>query len=151
MVATAIAVVSCGEKPQHYTTTVEVMQVQRMGQDKSAPGMTDLDLKFLECPGEARKIIRGDKTFGPCGAKFKKGDKITAEVVLNYSSERGQYRDEIVKLDDCPVKLDPKEEANYEIVQDCKDLTVSGAVVGVHCDRTRNKELVAKCPWLRRR
>jgi len=139
------------DKPVHYTTTVEVLQVQRMGQDKSAPGMTDLDLKFVECPGEARKVIRGDKTFGQCGVKFKKGDKIQAEVVLAYSSDRGQYRSEIVRLDDCPIKLDPKEDANYEVVQDCKDLVASGAVVGVHCDRTRNKELVAKCPWFRRR
>jgi hypothetical protein len=138
-------------KPAKYTTTVEVIQVQRFGQDpKAAPGMMDLELKFVDCPGDARKIMRGDKTFGPCGAKFKKGDKIAAEIVTTYSYEKSQYRNEIVRLDDCPVKLDPKEDANYEIVQDCKDLIASGAVVGVHCDRTRNPGLVAKCPWLRR-
>ena len=148
--AAVVALAGC-EKPVSYTTTVEVLQVQRFGQDKSQPGMMDLDLKFVECPGEARKIIRGDKAFGQCGAKFKKGDKIKAEVVLSYSSDRGNYRSEIVRLDDCQVKLDPKEQANYEIVQDCKDLMASGAVVGVHCDRTRNAELVAKCPWFKRR
>ena len=142
---------SACDKPVHYTTTVEVVQMQRFGQEKTGPGMMDLELKFIECPGDARKIMRGDKTFGQCGAKFKVGDKVSAELVQTYSTERGSYRSEIVRLDDCSVKLDPKEEANYEIVQDCKDLVASGAVVGVHCDRTRNKELVAKCPWFRRR
>jgi hypothetical protein len=148
--ATALAAAGC-DKPVHYTSTVEILQVQRFGQAEKGPGLMDLDLKFVECPGEARKIIRGDKNFTQCGQKFKKGDKVSAEVVLSYSSDRGQYRSEIVKLDDCPIKLDPKEQANYEVVQDCKDLMASGVVVGVHCDRTRNAELVAKCPWFKRR
>lgn len=140
------------DKPVTYSTTVEVMQVQRFGQDpRTGAGITDLELKFIDCPGDARDIVRGDKTFGQCGVKFKKGDKIKADVVARYSAERGQYRSQIVRLDDCPVNLDPKEEANYEMVQDCKDLVVSGVTVGVHCDRTRNDELVAKCPWFRRR
>ena len=143
----------CGEKPTKYTTTVEIVGLQRLGnQDpKALPGMMDLELKYTDCPGDARRVMRGDKTFSQCGAKFKKGDKVPAELVVSYSWERGQYRSEILRLDDCEVKLDPKEEANYETVQDCKDLISSGAVVGVHCDRTRNKDLVAKCPWLRRR
>jgi hypothetical protein len=139
-------------KPERYTTQVEVLQVQRFGQDpKAAPGMMDLELKFVECPGDARKIMRGNKAFGQCGAKFKKGDKLTAEIILSYSAEKGGYRDQLVHLDDCPVELDPKEDANYEMFQDCRDLMASGGVVGVHCDRTRSKELLAKCPWLRRK
>jgi hypothetical protein len=149
MLKGVLALVSGCGKPVTYSTTVEVLQVQRFGQ--TGAGITDLELKFIDCPGDARKIIRGDKTFGQCGGKFKKGDKVRAELVVNYSADRGQYRSEVVRLDDCPVKLDPKEEANYEIVQDCTDLVVSGATVGVHCDRTRNKGLVAKCPWFRRR
>ena len=151
--ALSLSSAGCGEKPTKYTTTVEIVGLQRLGsQDpKAPPGMMDLELKYSDCPGDARRVIRGDKTFSQCGAKFKKGDKIAADLVLSYSSEKGQYRSELVRLDDCEVKLDPKEEANYETVQECKDLVSSGAVVGVHCDRTRNNELVAKCPWLKRR
>jgi hypothetical protein len=153
--AVTLAVLAGGagcEKPSHYTTTVEIVGIQRFGQDpKTNPGMMDIEFRYADCPGDARRVIRCDKTFGPCGAKFQKGDKIPAELVLSYSSERGQYRSDVVRLADCPVKLDPKEEANYEMVQDCQELISSGAVVGVHCDRTRNKELVAKCPWLKRR
>jgi hypothetical protein len=152
MLQGVLALVAGCNKPVTYSTTVEVLQVQRFGQNPTTgAGIIDLELKFIECPGDARRIMRGDKTFGQCGVKFKKGDKVRAELVVNYSADRGQYRSEIVRLDDCPVKLDPNEEANYEIVQDCKDLVVSGATVGVHCDRTRNKDLVAKCPWFRRR
>ena len=154
VLALSVLGAGCGEKPTKYTTTVEIVGVQRLGghQDpKAPPSMLDLELKYADCPGDARRVMRGDKTFSQCGQKFKKGDKVPAELVLSYSSEKGQYRSELVRLDDCEVKLDPKEEANYETVQDCKDLMASGAVVGVHCDRTRNAELVAKCPWLKRR
>jgi hypothetical protein len=141
------------EKPATYTTKVEIVQIQKLGgrDPSTGPGMMDLELKFLECPGDARKVIRGDKNFSPCGAKFKKGDQVPVELVLNYSYERNQYRNDLLKVGDCPIKLDPKEDANYEVIQDCKDLVSSGAVVGVHCDRTRNKDLLAKCPWFRRR
>jgi hypothetical protein len=151
-VAPAFCSLGC-EKPAHYTTKVEIVQVQKLGsQDPAAgPRMMDLELKFVECPGDARKVVRGDKNFGQCGAKFQKGDQLPVELVVNYSYERGQYRDEVVRIGDCPIKVDPKEDANYEVIQDCKDLLATGAVVGVRCDRTRSKDLLAKCPWFRRR
>jgi hypothetical protein len=139
------------EKPQRYTTTAEIIQVQRFGQDPvTAPHATDVELKFVECPGDARKVMRGDKVFSLCAAKLKKGDKATVELVSRWVADKGGYRSEIVKLNDCDVKIDPTDEANWEIVQDCKDLEASGATVGVRCERKRSKELVAKCPWLRR-
>ncbi|APR75578.1 Hypothetical protein A7982_00924 [Minicystis rosea] len=139
------------EKPKHYTTTVEVTKIRRFGQDPKVPGVTEMELKFAECPGEAIKVLRADKSFSECGSKLKRGDKVPAEVVLSYSRERSSYRNDIVRIDDCAVKVDPKDEANYELVQQCRDLVATGMEVGVHCDRTRSPELLAKCPWLRRR
>jgi hypothetical protein len=96
--------------------------------------------------------MRGDKAFGECATKLKVGDRLSAELVLSYSSQRGTYRNDLVRLGDCPVKLDPKDEANYEIYQDCQELKASGSTVGVHCNRRREEgPLLAKCPWLRRR
>jgi hypothetical protein len=138
------------KKPQHYQTTVEVVQLRRVGRDPKAP-MTDLELRYVDCPADARKMIRGDKTFGACATQLKQGDRVPAEVVLSYSSERGTYRNEIVRLGNCPIKVDPGDEANYELVQECRDLTASGATVGVRCERSRSPNLLAKCPWLRRR
>jgi poly(hydroxyalkanoate) depolymerase family esterase len=83
--------------------------------------------------------------------QYKAGDKVAVDLLASYNSEKGSYRVVVTKLGDCEVKQDPKDEANYEIVETCTDVKASGAVVGVHCDRTRSKELVAKCPWLRRK
>jgi hypothetical protein len=138
------------KKPQHYQTTVEVVQMRRVGRDPKA-GMVDLELRYVDCPADARKAIRGDKAFGACATWLKQGDKLPAEVVLSYSSERGTYRNELVRLGNCPVKVDSGDEANYELVQECRDLMASGVAVGVHCERSRSPKLLAKCPWLRRR
>jgi hypothetical protein len=148
------ALLGACNKPKHYTTTVEVLQVRRFGQvdPKTGGGQTtDLELRYADCPGDARRIMRGDKAFGACASQLKVGDRLEAEVVLAYSSERGMYRNELVRLGSCAVKLDPKEEANYEMVQECRDVVASGAVVGVHCDRQRSDAMLAKCPFLRRK
>jgi hypothetical protein len=144
-----LPLVSCKEKPKQFATTVEVMQVRTFGA-AAGPKLTDLDLKFAECPGNARQIMRAGREFSECGTKLKAGDKLKAEVLLTYNSERGTFRNEITRLGNCAVKLDPKDEANYQMVENCTDVKASGVVVGVHCDRTRSPELVAKCPWLRR-
>jgi hypothetical protein len=144
----AVVTVGC-DKPKHFTTNVELLQVRRFGQ---GTGMVDLEMRYSECPGDARRVMRGDKAFAACATKLDKGDKLKAELVLSYSSERGTYRSDLVRLGDCEVKLDSKDEANYEIFQDCQDLKASGSVVGVHCNRRREEgDLLAKCPWLRRR
>ena len=138
---------SCKKKPQKYTTTVEVKQVRQFGQQQK---LTDLEVKYVDCPGNARKVMRIDKSFSDCGAKLKVGDKLTAEVTVTYNPERGTYREQIVRLNECDVKTDPKDEANYTMVENCKDLEFTGMSVGVRCERGRTKELAAKCPWMRR-
>ncbi|MCL2723064.1 MAG: hypothetical protein FWD69_01380 [Polyangiaceae bacterium] len=140
----------CKEKPEHYTTTVEVHQVQRYGNIAAGrTGTMDLELNFPDCPGTARKFVRANKAFSECAPNIKAGDRLEAELVASYSAERGGYRNEIVRLGTCAVKTDPKDEANYETVQTCTDLEMTGVVVGVRCDRSRSKELLAKCPWFR--
>lgn len=151
-VALALALagtLSCSNK-QTYHTTVELTRVHVFGKDPKAPGMMDVELRYSECPGDARKLIRGDKDFAKCALDFKKGAKVPVDVVSVYNSDRGAYRSDIVKIGDCPIKVDAKDEANYEQIQECSDLKMSGGVAGVHCDRTRNPALVAKCPWLKR-
>lgn len=145
----AAVIAGCHDKPQSYETTVDVLHVQRFGQS-SAPGIMDLELRFSDCPGDARRVVRLDKAFSQCIGQVKAGEKLSATMSHAWSAERGGYRSDLVKLGKCPVKLDPKEEANYEMVQVCTDLEVTGANVGVHCDRSRPPELLNKCPWFRR-
>lgn len=148
--ALALFALSGCEKPTHHKAKVEVQQVQLFGNPK-APTLMDLHLKYVDCPGEAMKIVRGNKDFTACGAKFKKGDKLEADVLFSYNPAKGSYKADIVKLGDCELKVDPNDVANYESFQDCKDLMASGAAVGVHCDRIRSKAVTDKCPWLKRK
>lgn len=145
----ALGSVACHEGPLTSQVQVEIVQVQRFGDGKT-PGLMDLELRF-DCPGDARRVMRLDKTFSECGGALKAGDKLEAEVVSTWSSERGVYRTEVTRIGSCPVKVDPKEEANYEMVQSCSELKATGVTVGVTCERQRTPEQLAACPFLRRK
>jgi len=148
----ALSALPACEKPKQFKTSVEIVKIRRFGQDAAKTGgVTEMELKFADCPGEVHKVLRADKSFSECGARFKRGDKVPADVTLTYSRERGLYRDEVVRLDDCALKIDPKDEANYDLVQQCRPVIATGMDVGIHCARQRSPELIAKCPWLRRR
>lgn len=136
--------------PKSYDATVEIVQVQRFGSETKGPSVTDFELRFPDCPGEARRVVRADKKFSECIGKPKAGDKLAAKIKSSWSSERGAWRSELTKIGDCEIKVDPKDEANYETVQVCTDVMSTGATVGVHCDRSRPKALLDKCPWFRR-
>lgn len=146
----AASVIGC-EKPKHFTTTMEILQVEPFKDDKGAVSTVGLELRYADCPGDARRILRGDNKYAACSGALKAGDKLKAEFVSTWQSEKGSYRSEVVKLGECAFKQDPKEEANFEMVNTCSDVTTTGAVVGIHCDRTRSKELIEKCPWLKRK
>jgi len=137
------------DSPKSYTTTVEVLQVENFGENP--PKQLSLELRYADCPGDARRVIRADKTFAQCASTLKEGDKLKANINTSYDSARGSWRSDVTKIGDCDIKLDPKEEANFEMVQTCTDIKTTGVVVGVRCDRSRSKELIAKCPWLKRR
>lgn len=139
----------CGRQ-RTYRTTVELTRVHAFGRDPRAPGMMDVELRYVDCPGDARKLIRGDKDFAACGLGLKVGSKVPVDVVSTYVPDRNVYRSDVVRIGDCAIKTDPKDEANFERIEVCSDLKMTGAVVGVHCDRKRSEALVAKCPWLRR-
>jgi hypothetical protein len=144
------SVLAC-EGPKKFTTTLEVVQIEPFKEADGGVAKVALELRYADCPGDNRRIIRADKSYASCGAAVKAGDKLKAELVSTWQSDRGAYRSEIVRLGDCPMKQDPKDDANYEMVQTCTDVITTGAVVGVRCDRTRSPALVAKCPWLRRK
>lgn len=145
------ALVSCRSN-KTFKTTVELTRVYPLGRDPRAPTLMDVELRYSECPGDARKLVRGDKDFAKCALdKLKTGMKnVSVEIVQSYNAERGNWRGDVVKIGDCAVKADSKDEANYERIEVCSELKMTGAAVGVHCDRKRAPALVEKCPWLRR-
>lgn len=150
LAALAMACMAC-TKPETYTTTIQIVHVQRFGSDPKAPSLMDVELTFPDCGADVRRLVRLDKKFSECAQSLKAGDKLPANLTLSWNSERGSYRADVTKIGACDAKADPKDEANYEMVQVCRDLQATGATVGVHCDRTRPPALLAKCPFLRRK
>jgi hypothetical protein len=146
----ALTLTAC-ESQKKFSTTMEVMQVEVFKDDKGQTSKLGLELRYAECPGDARRVIQADRTFAECSSTIKAGDKLKTELVSTWQSDKGSYRSEIVKLGDCALKQDKNDSANYEMVQTCSDIVTTGTVVGVRCDRTRSKDLVDKCPWLRRK
>lgn len=140
---------ACQEQPQRFSTRVEVTQLRSFGA-ATGPKLTDVEVKYTQCPADARQIMRLGKELSECSAKLKLGDELPVDVTLTWNPERRVYRSQIVRLGSCDVKLDPKDDANYQSVEVCSDVKLTGVVVGVRCDRTRGPELVAKCPWLKR-
>ena len=132
-------------KTEKFTTNVELVDIERFGE-----AQVNFELRYADCPGDNRRILRGDKDLAACTKDLKEGSKIPLEIVSKYQSDKGGYRADVVKLGACPVKMDGKDEANYEMTQVCTELKSTGAVVGVHCEKSRSKELLAKCPFLRR-
>jgi hypothetical protein len=147
---TTLLLVAC-ESPKRFTTTMEVLQVEPLTDGTGAVARVSLELRYADCPGDSRRVIRAPKAFLACATGMKEGDRLKAELLSTWQSDRGSYRSDILRLGDCPLAQDPKDDANYELVQTCTDIVATGAVIGVRCDRTRSPELVAKCPWLRRR
>ena len=137
-------------RTQSYRTTVELTRIHPFGRDPNAPGAMDVEMRYVDCPGDARRLVRGDKAFGTCGVKLKEGTKVPVDLVRYYDSDKAQFRSEVTRIGDCPITLDRKDEANYEVVENCSDLKASGMVVGVTCNRRRDKALIEKCPWLLR-
>lgn len=145
----ALAEVACNKESRSFETTIEVVQVQRFGQADKA-SLMDLEFGYADCPGAARRVVRADKAFSQCIGDIKAGDRVSASLRHAWNAERAAYRNEVVKIGNCALEIDPKEEANYETVQSCSDFVATGVAVGVHCDRSRPEKLVAQCPWLRR-
>lgn len=146
----SVALATACSKPKTFTSTVEITQTQVFGTD-DAPSVMDVHMTFSDCPGTQQKVVRGDKAFASCAKKLKKGDKVPVEIVLQWKADRGEYRNEVVKVAGCARTPDPKDDASYEVVQTCTDVVINGAVAGIHCDRNRADALVAKCPWFRRK
>ena len=142
---------------QHGTGSVTIADIvslaaERYGERPAARfkrGEDWVEVSYVECPGEQRRMLRGDADFAACFyKKYKVGDKVPAKLMWGPKGD-GNYQHKIVGLSDCPKTIDPNDEAAYEVIQDCEPLIVNGVDVGVHCDRTRSKELLKKCPWFR--
>ncbi|HEY8078779.1 MAG TPA: hypothetical protein VIF62_31825 [Labilithrix sp.] len=142
-----VALVGCSEKPQTFETNVQIARTQVVTQHGTK--IIDVELEYVDCPGEQQEIFQGDAPFANCIAKYKIGEKVPASVVWSKLPD-GHYDSEVDRIGDCTNKRDENDDRSYEVVHECHDVVVNGSTVGFHCDRKPNAELLAKCPWFRR-
>ena len=104
----------CKAKPQNFSTTVEVMQVRLFGGGTGAK-LTDLDVKYDQCPGDARQIMRLDahlvKTSCGYGVPFfdYTGERDTMDRWAESKGPEGliayQHDKNVVSMDGMPTGL----------------------------------------------
>jgi hypothetical protein len=139
---------ACGQKTEHYSTTLEIARTQTI---QSGGGkVIDVELEYSDCPGEQRDVFQEDAQFAECLGKYKLGEKVPAELTWQQLPD-GHYDSEVDKVGDCVRHRDAADERSYEVVRECKDIVVNGVVVGFQCVRKPTPELLAKCPWFRRK
>ncbi|MCS6899589.1 MAG: hypothetical protein RMJ98_07735 [Myxococcales bacterium] len=144
-----LTAVGCREKSPTYKTTVTLLHVHPFGSDPQAPTMVAVEFAYSDCPGNSRQLVRGDKTFAQCSRGWKIGDRLPAEIKHVYLEELAEYQSDVIKLGACPIQVDLRDEANYETIEECKEILASGSVVGVRCHHHLSDDAIAKCPWLR--
>jgi len=146
----AVTALGC-QRPKKFEADVQVNRWSVVRKDDSGKVMTsDLEVSFVECPGDQIDIIRGGAEFSACVAsKIKVGDKV--HVKLDYHwNEDGFWDYDITDVQGCVRARDPNDEASYKMVRECRDWEVNGARVGFQCSYTNKTELNKKCPWFKR-
>jgi hypothetical protein len=145
-----VPLAACGAKSKRHESRIEIIRTEVIrADDKGEPLTIDVEMQFEDCPGDQRKTIRGDRQFSACMRRYKTGE-IVPVTIDHAPNEWGDLVPQITKIGECDHRLDPNDEASFEIVQVCSDLVVNSVRVGFRCDRRPSKELLAKCPWFRR-
>jgi len=145
----AAPLLSCSRAPRDYTSRIELLRVEPIRRDDAGNVLTlDVEMSFVDCPGEQRKTVRGPRDFAECMAKHKPGEKVPV-TVRHLQRDDGTWDFSVTDVAGCARKRDPNDEASFSVVQVCTDLVVHSATVGFRCDRRPSAELLTKCPWFR--
>lgn len=112
--------------------------------------VVDFELEWDPCPGDQFQVIRGDKEFAACAAKYEVGNYVPV-IARRWWDQRGFYRWDIERMGDCPRKIEPDALGSYEKSSECRDMTQYGKAIGFACSRQPFRNLVERCPWMARR
>jgi len=147
----AMFVLTSCNRPKTYTTEVEIVRISPVRRDDTGkPLTTDLEISYVQCPGEQIEVIRGGEDFSSCVAKSMKVKDRRPAVLVHGATADGNLDSKVHEVGGCKRPPDPNDEASYDLVRDCSDWKVNGVAVGFQCDYSTQKALVAKCPWFRK-
>ncbi len=60
-------------------------------QGKAPPNLIEFEMRFVDCPGDVKRVVRGDKDFALCAGELKKGATVPASIDFSYDRERENY------------------------------------------------------------
>lgn len=147
----AVTLIAACHKSKSYTANVEITRIQAVRKDASGVPLTlDFEFSYAECPGTQIEVIRGNRDFAACVARYKVGDKVTLGIDHLWSDE-GHYKWNVTKVGDCARLIDPDDEASFAMVRECADWKVNDQRVGFQCKYVPEQALLDKCPWFQRR
>ena len=95
-----------------FDTNTEIVRIRPIRRDFTDPNIVltiDVELSYTECPGEQRKMIRGDRDFAACILKHKVGDKVPTKITWGPDG-KGSYKNRVVQVGECNRKIDPNDD-----------------------------------------
>ncbi len=140
----------CGHPHKEYVSSVKLNRVTVVHtDDKGEPVSTDVEVHWKECPGEQVQVMRSGKEFSKCMQKHKAGDNVLVKVLWEWD-DHGHYDWHIIEVGGCAAPPVDDDDSSFDQIQECQPSVQHDAVVGFHCDRLPEGELLDKCPWFKR-
>ncbi len=147
-----LLVASPGCRPEHkeFVSSVTLNRISVVERDDKGNAVsTDVELRWKECPGEQLQLMRSGKEFSECMKKHKPGETAVVKVLWEWD-EHGHYDWHVIDVGGCPAPPVDDDDSSFDQIQECVPSIQHDAVVGFHCDRLPEGELLEKCPWFRR-
>jgi len=146
-----VSLPSC-HRPKQYETNVEIKRIAAVqAHEPGAASSMDVEVSFLECPGDQIEVVRGGVEFAKCiqSKQTREGGRVGVKVMHRWDPE-GHYEHDIVEVNGCARPFDPNDQDSFKIIRECSDWVVNGVPVGFQCQYAEKEQLVKKCPWFRR-
>jgi hypothetical protein len=145
----ALAIAGC-HKPKRFEADVQLTRWSPVRRDETGTVLTsDLEVSFVECPGDQIEVIRGGRDFSACVAKLKIGDKVHVKLDYHWDDD-GFWDHDIIEVQGCTRPVDPNDEASFKMIRECSDWNVNGTRVGFQCNYANKPDLNKKCPWFKK-
>ena len=150
MAIALVASIGCHGRPTTHEARVKILKVHVVAADADGRARsTDVEFAWADCPGTQRQAMRSGAAFSACVSKLKPGDLVPVKVIREWE-EKGYYDWHVVEIAGCPAPPVDDDDSSFELVSECHDTLQMDAVVGFHCNRVAEGELIQQCPWFKR-
>ena len=143
---------NCKDGIRVYETNVVITRMDTITFDKdNNHTAVDLEISYIECPGDQIEVIRGDRNFAQCLYSLGKkvGDKLHVDIEWKWG-HLGYYKWVVKRVDTCERVIDLNDQASFDLIEECEDIIVYGNKVGFTCKKIPTDKLIKVCPWFKK-